>query len=71
MGRINLSEYGNSNLPNRERWEEMAEILYGETTGKKVGKSWKQKWKTKKSKTDIIEWRFNRRGKSSSFGEND
>ncbi len=37
MGRINLGEYGNSNLQSRERWEEMAEILYGETTGKKVG----------------------------------
>ncbi len=37
MGRINLSEYGSNNLPSRERWEEMAEILYGETTGKKVG----------------------------------
>ncbi len=35
MGRINLSEYGSSNLPSRERWEEMAEILYGDGSGKK------------------------------------
>ncbi len=35
MGRINLSGYGNSNLQSRERWEEMAEILYGDGSGKK------------------------------------
>ncbi len=35
MGRINLSGYGSSNLPSRERWEEMAEILYGDGSGKK------------------------------------
>ncbi len=35
MGRINLSEYGSSNPPSRERWEEMAEILYGDDSGKK------------------------------------
>ncbi len=35
MGRINLSGYGSSNPPSRERWEEMAEILYGDGSGKK------------------------------------
>ncbi len=35
MGRINLSGYGRSNLQERERWEEMAEILYGDGSGKK------------------------------------
>ncbi len=35
MGRINLSGYVSSNPPSRERWEEMAEILYGDGSGKK------------------------------------
>ncbi len=35
MGRINLGEYGNSNLQSQKRWEEMAEILYGDGSGKK------------------------------------